>query len=233
MIIGDSHVVALLNGFGRINAAEREKYGKIAIGMLQYGAKFLDRFHEVNGDHIVFLGDEAKLAFAKLSAEPIRRNDPRRFIISLGFHCIALYNYKCWEAHTVSASQPNKSYVSRAALREMVTSLNKHVLAFLEDLKSMEVNFSVMSSCPLPKTYLDGTFHPHFEEQEILDLDSECRNIFSKELTARGIEFNLPPSNTVKDGFLMDNLCAKRQVGDFHANAEYGEIFIRQLLQAS
>lgn len=236
VIVGDSHVVALQEAWSSI--ADRETLfpnfsGRLSIGMLAFGAQFLKPFHTLDGDVLKFTNPQMAEQFTKLTGDSeaaIRRGDERSFAFSLGFHGVALFNYKMWERFTVSPSMPQKQYVSRAALREMILSLNAQILNFYQDLQSLGVRFTAISAPPLPKTYLDGKFHPHYEAQEIADLRRSYVDLFAGIMTEKGLAFIPPPDGVMKDGYLLDHLSAQRQIGDFHANAQYGALLLPKIL---
>ena len=65
---------------------------------------------------------------------------------------------------------------------------------------------------------------PHkFLEQILVDLKK------AGILDSRGIGYALPPADVTEGGFLKAELGQTRQVGDFHANAAYGDLFLRKL----
>ena len=159
----------------------------------------------------------------------IRRGDHRHYVVSLGFHGVALYNSDTWRNWTVGKVH-GKRYVSRAAFREMVLDMNTHILSFYDALQALGVAFTVMAAPPLPRTYLDATFHAPFEDAKILEMREAYVEAFAGILDSRGIGYALPPADVTEGGFLKAELGQTRQVGDFHANAAYGDLFLRKLL---
>lgn len=238
IILGDSHVVALKEAWESLRPDERIQLAgieRVQIGMLAFGAKFLKPFHATGENELRFTTPEMRDAFERLSpgsGGTIRRGDDRHYIVSLGFHGVALYNADTWRTWTVGKSLRGKQYISRAAFREMVLVMNTHILSFYDAMATLGVEFTVMAAPPLPRTYLDGTFHQPLEDQEVLEMRNAYVDAFAGILDSRGIRYVLPPADITEDGFLKAGLGQTRQVGDFHGNAVYGGIFLRKLLPA-
>jgi hypothetical protein len=236
IILGDSHVVALKEAWESLQPEERLQLAgtdSVPIGMLAFGAKFLKPFHAAGENELMFTVPEMRDAFERLSpgsGGAIRRGDDRHFIVSLGFHGVALYNSDTWQSWTVGRTTRGKRYVSRAAFREMVLALNAHILSFYDAMTTLGLEFTVMAAAPLPRTYLEGPFHPPFEDDEILEMRNAYVDTFAGILDGRGIRYALPPADVTEGGFLKAGLGQTRQVGDFHGNAAYGSIFLRKLL---
>ncbi|MBO9718293.1 MAG: hypothetical protein J7507_16215 [Pseudoxanthomonas sp.] len=236
IILGDSHVVALKEAWESLPSEERIRLAgaeHVPIGMLAFGAKFLKPFHVADENELRFTGPDMGDAFERLSpgsGGAIRRGDGRHFVVSLGFHGVALYNSDVWRSWTVGKTMRDKRYVSRAAFREMVLDMNKHILSFYDAMTALDLEFTVMAAAPLPRTYLDGAFHTPFEDGEILDMRNSYVEAFAGILDGRCIRYVLPPADVTEGGFLRAELGQTRQPGDFHGNAAYGSIFLRKLL---
>ena len=236
IILGDSHVVALKEAWESLQPEERLRLAgtdRVPIGMLAFGAKFLKPFHVSGENELRFTVQEMRDAFERLSpgsGGAIRRGDDRHFIVSLGFHGVALYNADTWRNWTVGKAMRGKQYISRAAFREMVLAMNTHILSFYDAMTTLDVKLTVMAAPPLPRTYLDGAFHQPFEDEEVLGIRDAYVHAFAGILDSRGIRYVLPPADVTEGGFLKAELGQTRQIGDFHGNAIYGGIFLRKLL---
>lgn len=235
-IMGDSHTVALYEAWAAMSAEERASLAgdrTVTITMLAFGAKFLGPFHRLEEDHLQFTVEEMLQAHAKAAPREggiIRRGDGRTYIVSLGFHGVALYNYPMWQNFTVSKSKQEKQYLSRAALRAMVFDLNKHILSFYDALQSLGLDYRAMLPPPLPRTYLEAKNHISFDDAEIIDLRAGYTDAFATLMKERGHEFIAPPEGITRDGWLLPHLGQTRMVGDHHGNPTYGALMLRKVL---
>lgn len=239
IILGDSHVVALKEAWEALGTEERLGLAgtdHLPIGMLAFGDQFLaGPFHSVSGNQLDFTSQDMRDSLERLSpgsGGAIRRGDDRHYIVSLGFQGVRLYNSDMWRNWTVGDTVRSKQYVSRAAFREMVLDMNRHILSFYDAMMALDLEFSVMAAPPLPRTYLDGPNHPPFVDEELLEIRDAYVDAFTGILERKGIRHVLPPSGITERGFLKAEFGQTRQVGDFHGNAAYGSIFLRKLLPA-
>ena len=241
VVVGDSHAIALREGLDELRAkgADLGRHEPIVAGQLDHGYTFLvEKFYRARGDAIELASKRAHDSFTKLVSptEPhILRDDPRRFVFCFGFHPSGSMLPKHWTTHTPSEAHiSSKQYVSRAALAAFVRHYTRHVLAFFELLQQYGVDFSVASCSRLPPAFLSAFRTDTVAEQEILTYHDRFREAFAAELDARGIRYHLPPPETYDErGMMLQHLASDRKADDYHANARYGAIMMREILRAT
>ncbi|PLX89625.1 MAG: hypothetical protein C0618_00795 [Desulfuromonas sp.] len=236
VITGDSHATRMREALSLLSETEQKdfkvKFGKLASAMLMPGRFFNKKFFREDNEGIVFTDEEASRIFNKITKNKgtIKRNDPRKFLFSMGFHAVTFLNNKCWSDFSIDPKS-NKQYISKNAFIEMVKYNSRYTLKFLEKTKSLGVEFSVLMSPPPQRSfYLDrDKINKNFTESQYLLICETYRNTFANELNTLAIDIISPPDEAIKDGFLREEFASEKP-GDFHSNIEFKMLYLKKLL---
>ncbi len=235
VFIGDSHIRALVHGYMRLTANERQSaensLGPIKFAMAGPAYAFENQFWKatpagfefiepLNGRIVDILGQDQAI---------IQTNDPRRFVFSIGFQPSIIYRKQLYDKWTLGKPTARLAHVSTSAFQEAVLHYNRHVLAFFDALKSANVRFSVLSAPPTARCFSLVVEHG-ISAKKLLEQHHET---ILDAASKRGIEVELPP-NVVREGGksgapLIDTLCDRSIAGSPHGNGWYGELFLRSL----
>ncbi|HWV52804.1 hypothetical protein [Pseudorhodoplanes sp.] len=233
VIAGDSHAIAIRQGFDALHSDERhrlvQKYNDVRIGMLQAGFRFMKRFHKVFDEAIVFNASIAnRLEKIGVNAA-IQRNDDRTFVFSIGTHGLRLYIDPAWSKFTL-IPRSEKLFVSRGAMTQIVRSYNQNVIRFYDDLLDLGVSFYVLVSCPMPLAQWEFRQRTFETPNEFATLFETFQDVAVEMMLGRGVKVLRPPSSVLDGRFLRKDLQGSKNARDYHGNSKYGEIIWRDVL---
>lgn len=236
VVLGDSHTIALRDGLGKLNSryvnAAKSCFGDIVIRDLSYGLKFFEPFFQVRDHEVHFTDPRAQSVLAKFPGgfSPIAQNDERTFMFCFGFHPSFLIHLKQWETHTASQSVIDKHYISEALISTSIKEHIKPMVEFFSCLQSMNVRFSIVSCCPLPKSFITDERRKRVTEEEILAFCKQYKKIFSVELDRLDIRYFSPPEETYNGQWLKEEFVNRKGIGDYHADEQYGSIMLQSII---
>jgi hypothetical protein len=233
----------LRDGYEALSESERrqiaQQCGDIAIMPMHAGYTFLKPFHQrMETGAIRFSRRPLATRFQQASdntgtnGEEIVPSDERKLFFSLGAHGNAIYLDRTWGRYTIDP-ESTKRYVSEAAFQRSVVSLSHPVLSFFDDLIAAKVSFEVIFSCPLPRSFLERVKGTIGSAEELARIMTRFRAVYGRELRLRGVQFHLPPKEVLDGDFLKEEFKSTNLENDFHANAKYGAVMLRQLFGLS
>jgi hypothetical protein len=238
VILGDSHTIALHNGLAKLDSrtrrAARGSFGEVVVRDLSHGYKFFEPFFELDDQGVRFTDPRAVGILSKLPGgfAPITANDPRDFLFCFGFHPSATMDVKRWLTHTAARSTPGKQYISEALVRAAVQEHTRPMLDFFRLMQKMNVRFSVVMCCPLPRSFITEERRPLISEDDILAYHQLYRQTFAAELDRLGVRYFTPPESTFDGPWLKEDYVNRKGIGDYHADARYGALMLKKIIGA-
>ena len=236
VILGDSHTIALRDGLAKLDArsqrAAKACFGGVIARDLSHGYKFFEPFFEVDDQGVRFTDPRAAGVLASIPGgfSPITRDDPRTFLFSLGFHPSATMSATRWQTHTAARNAADKHYVSEALVTAAVREHTRPMLEFFSVLKDMNVQFSVVMCCPLPKSFFTEKRRELASEEDILAFYQQYRKVFAQELDRLGVRYFTPPEQACDGQWLKESYVNRKGVGDYHADARYGALMLQDII---
>lgn len=236
VILGDSHTIALRDGLAKLDArskrATRACFGGVIARDLSHGYKFFEPFFEVDDKGVHFTDPRAVGVLAKFPGgfAPITRNDSRTFLFSFGFHPSPTMDISWWQAHTAARNAPAKHYVSEALVKAAVRAHTRPMLEFFRLLKDMNVRFSVVMCCPLPRSFFTEKRREMVSEGEMLAFHQSFRRAFALELDQMGVRYFTPPERACDGPWLKEDYVNRKGIGDYHADARYGALMLQDII---
>lgn len=238
VILGDSHTIALRHGLDRLDSrtlrAARGGFGKIVVRDLSHGYKFFEPFFRVDDQGVHFTDPRAVGVLSKFPGgfAPITANDPRDFLFCFGFHPSVTMDTRRWLTHTAARTSPGKHHVSEALVRAAVPEHARPMLEFFRLLQGMNVRFSVVMCCPLPRSFITEERRPLISEDDVLAFHRLYREVFAAELDRLGVRYFTPPESTFDGPWLKEEYVNLKGIGDYHADARYGALMLRKVIGA-
>ncbi|URK88666.1 tetratricopeptide repeat protein [Rhizobium sp. RCAM05350] len=238
VVLGDSHMRAIVNGYATFSAQEQaevsERLDGFQCGMIGPAFSFSEPFWTQTDRGVVFTSENMQQLFRAIVGEGndvIRPSDEREFIFSIGSQPSLLHVEGLWNGHTAGRHVEGVTHLSRSGFRAMLLHYNRYVFGLFKTLQTLNVKFSVMAG---PPPSLQFAFLVQKRERG-LDLWRFHEEIFSQELGRMGVPIEYPPA-TVRErnapnGFLRLALCDSLVANSPHGNKDYGEIFIRSMLR--
>ena len=237
VILGDSHTIALRDGLAKLDARSQRSawacFGGVIARDLSHGYKFFESFFEVDDQGVRFTDPRAVGVLASIPGgfAPITRNDPRTFLFSFGFHPSFAMLVTRWQAHTAARNAPDKHYVSEALVAAAVREHTRPMLEFFGVLKDINVQFSVVMCCPLPKSFItEKNRRVMASEEDILAFRQQYRKVFAQELDRLGVRYFAPPEQACDGQWLKERYVNRKGVGDYHADAQYGALMLQDII---
>lgn len=226
-IVGDSHLVAIRRGMpGREMSFDFEMFG---LGSAKHANS---SFSFVKDGALHFKPEEYREKVESITGSAqILPN--ATWGILLGTHNASLYGLPQWRQNVPShLVAPGKRPITANALTAICRRFLEPKLTFFEQLKSVGVDFFIISGPPPRldhKSIALGT-----SKEVVLHIDNVTRRVLLDWLADHGIDFIAPPPEALRDdGFLMEQYEQKLNgygtTDHHHATPEYGALMWRRI----
>ena len=232
IICGDSHTEALVWARANIAKDSPNTVEHVSVGPFGNGRYLGLPFFTEDGDAIKFDREDYAANYELLSGGPLRRRDDVVHGFSMGFHTAPLFRHPMWRTHLPwRLCQGNDAVpVSDATLIAMADHIWRYMRAFYETAIRLKIEFFVVAAPPPRRSHIciqQGT-----ASQTVLEVDRVFRESVANWLTARGIEYVLPPPVVVDpEGFLLPQFEPLEIARDYHhGNGAYGIAMLREIL---
>ncbi len=235
LIIGDSHVVALAQGYASSTRPADAQNG-IQFGKLFPSPACLEPFFEASGGRVELLDQEARGVLGDLTGRPCFSAADRdlKFCISLGFTTTVLMSLDTWITHAPWRFNGGGQVqlMSDAVFRALTLHHFRHVLAFYQALRSLDLQCLAVAA---PPPLIGGEwFSKGVDEQVLLLVDVMARQVVAAELRKLGVPCVSPPPESYvgqgPSGLRRPQFKGDGAKGFVHANAEYGRLMMDRVL---
>ncbi len=233
-VMGDSHVASLVQGWHKISMAGIKVDLNVSIGILGSGVYLASQFFLLEEDKIRWTCEDYAEGFLRVSGQQTMTHEPSVIYgLCVGFHTGEIVRVPAWrEFRPWRVSAPTLVPVSDGVVRESVKEYSRYAIEFYDAMLRLEIPFFVIQAPPFRKEHwciaLEGT-----RPDVAIEIDRLYRETIADELAARGIVNVPPPPITMDDkGFLLPEYAVG---GDdpHHANGEYGELLMKQVLEVA
>jgi hypothetical protein len=239
-ILGDSHTVALglglqrLIGTDALDASDDVRALKVLSSPL-----LLDPFFELRDGGVRFLDEAAGAALAELTGrDSLSAGDADAvFAFSLGFTAQLLLAQPDWRSFAPwSAGRADgRQLLSSGVVRAIALKHFRHVVDFYRSVRALGLRCLAVASPPLIPG--DRWFPPEVDPELLLEIDLLMRSAMIDALARLGVPTVLPPARVHEGGdrrrWRDPRYGSFKGAHDGHADAEFGRLMVRRILQAA
>ncbi|MEJ6398128.1 hypothetical protein [Yoonia sp. 208BN28-4] len=227
LVIGDSHARIIATGQETLPADDPAKAHRVF--MLAVGRGFLKRFSVETPNGVRFRGGrKQEFLLSNAGIEDLTPSNSPLFL-SLGFHGVYFFHSKLWNDYTIAEGVTDRQFLSQSAFKLMATRFNFHILSFLDQLKAKGIKPVIVAAPPLPARFVAQPKVGSMDTAELLMLETAYRKTFSAALRRRKIDIIAPPEAALEDGRLAARLIRSDDQYEYHGNADYGVMVLRQI----
>lgn len=223
-IVGDSQTRALMEASENWAGDALPPMRLMPLGTAE---QFWEPFFSVKPASIQLTPDECASRMQRMFGTTEIANE-RLWGFCLGFTTVGFLRYDLWGQYSLHDRNPQGRHIlSKAAAAQIARGMFEEILKFYEILIEKGYAFFVISGPPLPQ------HNPHLKQgvrEDVIFADRLYRDLYAKELAARGIDFILPPDE-VKDheGLLLPQYRHPRPEDRHHANKDYGRLMLMRV----
>lgn len=233
IITGDSHCVALKQGLHLLNEKTADLPDGMIVNALGNGYYMNMPFSEVDAECVKFTYPEYKKTFEGFGIGEIgEHNDDMVFGFSMGLNSPPAFRDPMWRTYAPwsLSEQTGLKPVFSDVLPNLFLPKWRHIQAFLQSCIHLKVPFFVISGPPPKRTHdciqKDGT-----DENVVLEVNRLYRKTVENWLTAQGVQVVHTPDEVLEDsGFLAPEFHHPDPEDQHHANAKYGEIYLKKIV---
>ena len=243
VILGDSHVFALQNGFMALGGEPPQGFDSVTFLKLFNGADNLGPFFEAHPDRIVFTGEGVTRNLARRLGQPALSTadrDTTVFGFSMGLMTTIMVRSGDWALHapasagaSIAEKWRRRYLVSDAIVETIALDQQKHVLAFFTAAKAMGLRFMAISAPPLRAD--EHAIVRGRSANVIAAVDRLARSALTKAFAEMGVPVVLPLPETfvdTQDGRFMAAQFRELGPGDTnHANEAFGAVMMPEVIR--
>lgn len=212
-----------------LHGALENTFGGMKAGMLEIATEFDGRFHSCGDKSVAFTNVDVVsrlrtiFALQTLDADVIQ--EP--LVLSMGFHIVKHYKRRMFKQYSLIPMR-NKMFISSGAFSEFAASNGRYVLNFTRDLVARGLNL-VFVEAPAIRRNVPRRPEVSLSDAEVVEIDRQYRAAMRRYLEAAGARVVSFADTRDPEGFLK--LEYENLKDGHHANAAYGEMAIRYLLE--
>jgi hypothetical protein len=240
IVLGDSHVVALAQGYEALEPRGVGFDGEVLFLKLFDGPDNLFPFFRADDDRIGFLDERvAAEVSAALGHPELRADDPHTvYALSMGVMTTLMVRLPDWKHAAPAAAAAflekkrlKRQLVSEAVVQAIALDQQKHVLAFVEAAGALGLKCLIVAAPPLRAD--ERATGRNRDIRVLLEVDRISRAVLTDAFTRLGAPVVQPPYEALLDGLLRPDLRRIAPRDTHHGNGAYGALMLPRVIEAA
>lgn len=233
-VFGDSHCGFLGGGLVKLESASALPVKVAGVNMLGAAHHFYQPFHQRTAeDNIILTLPIFEGRTSGLCDEQKRIIKPKEhhYLISLGLHTQTVLAGQLFKTHSLGGAgpQPQRAFLSEAALKAIYLNYHQHVLRFIRDLIEVGGEVTIISAPPRTRRY--AMLENGFSVSDVSRTDDVMRRAMKDCFRDMGLDVVDPPVECIDaDGYLLPEHLVDNERDRHHANSAYSAVMLRKAL---
>lgn len=233
-VFGDSHCGFLGGGLIRLQEAASALPIKVSgVNMLGAAHHFYQPFHQrtAAGDIVltlpIFDGRTNGLCDER---KRLINPSEHHYLISLGLHTQTVLAGQLFKTHSLGGTtpEPQRAFLSEAALKAIYLNYHQHVLRFIRDLMEVGAEVTIISAPPRTRRY--AMLENGFSSSDTSRIDSVLRGAVKDSFREMGLAVIDPPHECMDaEGYLLQEHLVANERDRHHANSAYSAVMLRKV----
>lgn len=149
------------------------------------------------------------------------------YLISLGLHTQTVLAGQLFKTHSLARTtpQPQRAFLSEAALKAIYLNYHQHVLRFIGDLMEVGADVTIISAPPRTRRY--AMLENGFSISDMTHTDNVMRGAMKDSFREMGLIVVEPPQECMdSDGYLLPEYLVPNERDRHHATSAYSAIML-------
>ncbi len=239
IVLGDSHVVALAEGYEALAGEATEGFGEVLFLKLFDGPENMVPFFQAREDRIEFLdGRVTGEVMAALGRPALLGGEADTvYAFSMGVMTTLLVRLPDWKfaapsgaAAFIENKRIRRRLMSEQVVKAIAVDQQQQVIAFAAAARAIGLRSLIIAAPPVrdDERAMERGRHPAV----VLEVDRLSRDILIETFEQQGTPVVLPPPEACQEGtrFLRRDLCRIAPRDTHHGNSAYGAMMIKRVI---